>query len=82
MYISRFNGLRSAMSVHSYSRCWLHLVWSTLDREKTLNKRAAPQVTRYLSEYAESKGLYIKISYVNPDHVHTLVDLPTNLSIE
>ena len=70
------------MSVHSYSRCWLHLIWGTLNREKLLNKQAAARLSRYLDEYADTKGVYTKINYVNADHVHTLVDLPTNLSIE
>ncbi len=83
MDISRFNGLTSTpMSVHSYSRCWLHLIWGTLNREKLLNKQAAARLSRYLDEYADTKGVYTKINYVNADHVHTLVDLPTNLSIE
>ena len=83
MDISRFNGSTSTpMSVHSYSRCWLHLIWGTLNREKLLNKQAAARLSRYLDEYADTKGVYTKINYVNADHVHTLVDLPTNLSIE
>ncbi len=83
MDISRFNGLPSTpMSVHSYSRCWIHLIWGTLNREKLLNKEAAARLSRYLTEYADTKGVYMKINYVNADHVHALVDLPTNLSIE
>jgi putative transposase len=70
------------MSAHSYSRCWVHLIWGTLDREKLLNKTAAVRVSRYINEYAESKDVYMKINYVNADHVHALVDLPTALSIE
>ncbi len=35
-----------------------------------------------MDDYAESKGVYVKINYVNADHVHALVDLPTGLSIE
>jgi len=70
------------MSVHSYSRCWLHLIWGTLNREKLLNKEAAARLSRYLTEYSDSKGIYMRINYVNADHVHTLVDLPTGLSIE
>jgi len=83
MDISRFNGLPStSVSVHSYSRCWIHLIWGTLNREKLLNKEAAACLSRYLIEYADTKGVYMKINYVNADHVHALVDLPTNLSIE
>jgi len=68
--------------VHSYSRCWIHLIcliWGTLNREKLLNKDAAP---RHLAEYADTKGVYMKINYINADHVHALIDLPTNMSIE
>ncbi|MBO0694732.1 MAG: IS200/IS605 family transposase [Verrucomicrobia bacterium] len=70
------------MSAHSYSRCWIHVIWGTLNREKVLNREAAARVSRYLNEYAESKSVYMKINYVNADHVHALVDVPTAFSIE
>jgi len=47
-----------------------------------LNQEAAARLSRYLTEYADGKGVYMKINYVNADHVHALADLPTNLSIE
>jgi len=53
-----------------------------LDREKLLNKTAAARVSNYLDNYAEDKGIYTKINYVNADHVHALIDLPTAFSIE
>jgi REP-associated tyrosine transposase len=70
------------MSIHSYSRCWIHLIWGTLNREKLLNKKAAAGLSRFLGEYAEKQGVYMKINFVNADHVHALVDLPTAFSIE
>jgi putative transposase len=70
------------MSLHSYSRVWLHLVWGTLERRPLLTKPAAVKVSEYLSQYAEEKGIYMKINYVNADHVHVLIDLPTSLTIE
>src|SRR5438105_5675959 len=83
MDTSRFNGLPSIpMAVHSYSRCCVHLIWGNLNREKSLNKEAAARLSRYLTEYADIKSVYMKINYVNADHVHVLVDLPTALSIE
>ena len=63
------------MSLHSCSRCWLHLIWGTLNREKVLQKRSAARVSLYLTQYAQTKGLYMKINYVNADHVHALADL-------
>ena len=70
------------MSRHSYSRCWIHLTWGTLRRERLLPKPAAVKVSGHLNDYAEEKGIYLAINYVNAEHVHALVDLPTSYSIE
>ena len=70
------------MSLHSYSRVWLHIVWATLERRPLLDKPAAARLSAHLHDYAKQKGIYMKINFVNPDHVHALIDLPTNLAIE
>ena len=70
------------MSLHSYSRVWLHLLWATLERRPLLPKPAAMKLSGYLTDYAKQKCIYMKINFVNADHVHALIDLPTNLSIE
>jgi putative transposase len=70
------------MSLHSYSKVWVHLVWATLEREPMLSKPAAAKVSTWLSGYAKEKKIYLKINHFNPDHVHALIDLPTNLCIE
>jgi REP element-mobilizing transposase RayT len=53
-----------------------------LRRERVLNKKAAAGLSRYLDEYAVEQGVYVKINFVNPDHVHALIDLPTKFSTE
>ena len=70
------------MSTHSYSRCWLHMIWETLRREPMLDRRAAAKASTNLTEYSCEKGIYMKINYLNADHTHALIDLPTNLNIE
>lgn len=70
------------MSVHSYSRGWLHLIWTTLDREPMLVKPAAAKASQFLSGYAAEKRIFMKVNYVNAEHVHALIDLPTDKSIE
>ena len=70
------------MSLHSYSRVWLHLVWATLERRPLITTSAAVTLSTYLTQYASEKGIYMRINYVNPDHVHAVIDLPTNLCIE
>jgi len=47
-----------------------------------LTPPAAAKTSRFLTEYALEKNIYMKINYFNPEHVHTLIDLPTNTSIE
>jgi REP element-mobilizing transposase RayT len=70
------------MSLHSYSRVWLHLVWATLERKPLFSKAAAARLSAYLHEYSSEKDIYMKLNFVNPDHVHALVDLPTSMTIE
>jgi REP element-mobilizing transposase RayT len=70
------------MSLHSYSKLWVHLVWATLDRELMLSRSAAAQASAWLADYSKQKNIYLKINYFNPDHVHALIDLPTSLCIE
>ena len=70
------------MSTHSYSRLWTHLIWETLSREKMLDRRAAVRTSQFLDSYALKKRIYMKINFVNADHTHALIDLPTNICIE
>jgi len=53
-----------------------------LEPRPLLTKAAAAKLSVHLTRYAGEKDIYVKINFVNPDHVHVLVDLPTGLSIE
>jgi putative transposase len=70
------------MSVHSYSRIWIHLIWATLDREPMLPKQAAAKASHFLTGYAREKGIYMKTNYFNAEHTHALIDLPTGKTVE
>jgi putative transposase len=70
------------MSEPSYSRCWIHMIWATFHREAMLPKRSAALASKFLTEYSAEKGIYMKINFVNSDHAHALIDLPTNKTIE
>jgi REP element-mobilizing transposase RayT len=47
-----------------------------------LTPAAAAKLSGFLGEYAKSKGIFLKINFVNSDHVHALIDLPTGNSVE
>lgn len=70
------------MSLHSYTRCWIHLIWGTHNREKLLTAVACEHLKNFLLTYAREKNIFIKQIFVNSDHVHILLDLPTNMTIE
>jgi len=70
------------MGIHSYSKCWIHIVWGTKGRNKIISKEGASKISEFLQNYTKEKGIYHKINYVNADHVHILIELPTNLCIE
>lgn len=42
----------------------------------------AVKVSGFLTDYAKKNGIYMKINFVNTEHVHVLIDLPTNMTIE
>lgn len=70
------------MSTHAYTRCWLHLIWGTLERRKMLDREARRRVAAFLLEYSRSKGISMRSCFVNAEHVHALIDMPTNLTLE
>jgi REP element-mobilizing transposase RayT len=70
------------MSTHSYTRLWTHLIWETLCRKPLLDKRAAAKASSFLTDYSVHKGIYMRINYVNAEHTHALIDLPTNICVE
>lgn len=70
------------MSLHSYSKMWLHIIWATHNREKLLLEKAAKNLSEYLFNYSKKNNIYMQVNYVNSEHVHSLIDLPTNMTIE
>ena len=71
------------MPVRSYTKIWLHLVWGTYKHENCLpDRNLRKELSKYFYEYSKGKNIYMKINYVNPDHVHAIIDLPTNITVE
>jgi REP element-mobilizing transposase RayT len=43
---------------------------------------AALRVSKFLNNYASKNGVYMRLNFVNTDHVHVLIDLPTATPVE
>lgn len=70
------------MSSHTYFACWVHLIWCTENRYAYFDESKARTVSKYLTNYAKSKGIPMRINFVNPDHVHALIELGPDMSID
>jgi REP element-mobilizing transposase RayT len=70
------------MSQHTFSRCWIHFSWGTYQRQRIINFENRLKINAFFDAYSKEKMIYLKSSYVNSDHVHLLIDLPTRFSIE
>ena len=71
------------MPEHSMKICWLHLVWSTKARFPYFqDEKKAIGCLDILKEICTVKKIYFKVGYVNPEHVHILVDLPVDMTID
>jgi len=70
------------MSLHTYTKIWLHLIWGTHNKEKILLKDTREKVSGFLFEYAKDKKLYMRTNHVNSDHVHVLLNLPVNITVQ
>ncbi len=70
------------MSKHSYNKIWIHFIWETLDKQKILPKPARLQLSDFLNSYCKEKKIFMKTNFINADHVHALIDFPTNISVE
>lgn len=70
------------MSKHSYNKILIHFIWETPNKEKILSREVRKMISNFLYHYCKDKGIYMMINFVNADHVHALVDLPTNMSAE
>ena len=71
------------MSVRSFTKVWIHFIWGTKNRDKSLtNREFRKRISKHLSVNSENQGIYMKVNYANSDHVHAVIDLPTNMTIE
>ena len=63
--------------------CWLHIVWSTKNRFPYFsNSEKSKQCKIILEAICREKGIYVSESYVNPEHIHILINLPADTSIK
>jgi len=63
-------------------KVWLHFVWSTKDRHPYLTDEIRQKVLDHIRENAKTKDIYIDFINGWVDHVHCLISLGSNQTIE
>ena len=71
------------MSKRSYSSCYIHLIWGTKDRSPLLGSREVQiRINHYFQKYLSELRIKVLALYANPDHVHILIELPVDRTIQ
>jgi REP-associated tyrosine transposase len=64
-----------------YLEIYIHVVWSTKNREPYLNKEIRQKVFKHIRENAKEKSIYIDFINGYTDHVHCLISLGNEQTI-
>jgi REP element-mobilizing transposase RayT len=67
---------------HSLVKVYVHYVWTTKNRERTLAGDARRLTSEHLGAYALEKGIQVEILNVQPEHVHMLVKVAHDQRVE
>ena len=64
-----------------YIRIWIHLIFSTKNRDKLITPELKPQLLRHIRENAKEKEIYIDFINCVEDHCHILLSLSAGQTI-
>jgi len=80
---NRFNGfsMEDYTMAHSFSRLWIHAIWSTKDRLPMLKKPIRAAIIEHIRQQFEELGCDVRIVNGTPDHLHALFLLSNDRSL-
>lgn len=64
-----------------FTKILLHLVWTTKNHQKIINKNLKPQLLSHIIENAKSKSIYIEKINAAEEHIHALVYLDPEMAV-
>lgn len=66
---------------HTFSKNYLHVIFSTKGRRKIIEKEFQPRLWAYLAGIAKNHGINMLAAGGTEDHVHLLFHLPPKLAL-
>ena len=64
-----------------FTKIWIHIIWSTKNREKIITKELKLLLLDHIIENSKKKGIFIKIVNCVSDHIHIIISLSREQSI-
>ena len=68
--------------LHSFTKIFVHLIWSTKSRARLLKSDIKPVIEQHIVQYATSKGIRIDCINVQIEHVHVLISLSSDQKVD
>jgi putative transposase len=65
-----------------YVKIWVHLVWTTKNREPLLTQETRRDIFNHIRENAEKKSIYIDFINGHLEHIHCLISLGKGQNID
>jgi putative transposase len=65
-----------------YVKIWVHLVWTTKNREPLILRELRPELFSHIKHNAEKKGIYVDFINGHLEHIHCLVNLKPGQTID
>lgn len=64
-----------------FIKVWIHIIWSTKNREKLISKELKPKLIAHIKENGKTKDIYIDTINCVSDHIHIIISLKGDQSI-
>lgn len=64
-----------------FIKLWVHIIWSTKNRENLISKELKPKLLSHIRENGKVKDIYIDTINCVTDHIHILVSIKGEQSV-
>jgi putative transposase len=79
--LRRLEGGRGDTLAHTFSKNYVHVIFSTKDRRKLIEKEFRPRLWAYLAGIAKNHDINMLAVGGTEDHIHLLFHLPPKLAL-
>jgi putative transposase len=66
---------------HSFSKNHQHIVFSTSERRKMIDKTLQPKLWAYVAGICRNHGIFVRAIGGVEDHIHMLIELPPSIAV-